>query len=171
MLINGDARYSYEQYVKMMYQKGYYVSPYYISLMSDEVYYVDNRILIVPANVDGEDKVYVFTGTSQKSTINSEPTEFMLYIEDINGLEFKDGDNIMLSLVKPNGVVNLFTRNYATWKFGITFDKGISLDPDKYLMFQAQKEIGVFDIDIIDVDLFRRKKKVERKNDRMMWLE
>lgn len=171
MLTSGDAHYSYDEYVKMMYQKGYYVSPYYINLMSDEVYCIENRILIVPAYVEGEDKVYVFTGTSQKVTILSEPTEFKLYLEDIEGHEFRDGDNIMLSLVMPNDVVNLYTRNYATWKFGIIFDRGVHLDPDKYLMFQAQKEIGTFDIDIINVDLFKHKRKIERKDDRMMWLE
>lgn len=169
--MSGDLRYTYDEYVKMMYQKGYYVSPYHINLMSDEVYYVDNKILIVPAYMEGENKVYVFTGKSQKTTILSEPTEFKLYLEDINGLEFKDSDNIMLSLVKPNDMVNLYTRNYATWKFGVMFDKGIHLDPDKYLIFQVQKEIGTFDIDIINVDLFRHKKKVERKDDRMMWLD
>ena len=171
MYISGDTRYSYDEYVKMMYQKGYYVSPYYINLMSDEVYCVDNKILIVPVYVEGEDKVYVFTGISQKATILSEPTEFKLYLEDIDGLEFKDSDYIMLSLVTANDVMNLYTRNYATWKFGITFDKGIHLDPDKYLIFQAQKEIGTFDIDIVNVDLFKYKRKLERKDDRMMWLE
>lgn len=171
MFMSEDTLYSYDQYVKMMYQKGYYVSPYYISLMSDEVYYVDSKILIVPIYVEGEDNVYVFTGASQKAAILSEPTKFKLYLEDINGLEFNDRDNIMLSLIKPKDVMNLYTRNYATWKFGITFDKGIHLDPDKYLMFQAQKEIGTFDIDIINVDLFKYKKKVERKDDRMMWLD
>ena len=171
MLTSGDTGYSYGEYVKMMYQKGYYVSPYYISLMSDEVYCIENKILIVPAYEEGEDKVYVFTGISQKVATMSEPTEFKLYIEDINGAEFKDRDNIMLSLIKSNDVVNLYTRNYATWKFGIMFDKGIHLDPDKYLIFQAQKEIGTFDIDIINVDLFKQKKKVKRKDDRMMWLD
>jgi hypothetical protein len=171
MLMSEDTRYSYNEYVKMMYQKGYYVGPYYINLMSDEVYCIENRILIVPAYVEGEDKVYVFTGMSQKATTLSEPTEFKLYLEDTDGHEFRDGDNVMLSLVRPNDVVNLYTRNYATWKFGVMFDKGVHLDPDKYLMFRAQKEIGTFDIDIINVDLFRHKKKVERKYDRMMWLE
>ena len=166
-----DTSYSYDEYVKMMYQKGYYVSPYYISLMSDEVYCIENRILIVPANIEGEDKVYVFTGMSQKVTTMSEPTEFKLYLEDVHGHEFRDGDNIMLSLIRPNDMVNLYTRNYAKWKFGVMFDQGVHLDPDKYLMFQAQKEIGTFDIDIINVDLFKHKKKVERKYDRMMWLD
>lgn len=161
----------YDEYVKIMYQKGYYVSPYYINLTSDEVYCIGNKILIIPAYIEGEDKVYVFAGISQKATMLSEPTEFKLYLEDIDGIEFKDNDNIMLSLIKPNDVVNLYTRNYTTWKFGVMFDKGISLDPDKYLMFQTQKEIGKFDIDIINVDLFKHKRRVERKHDRMMWLE
>lgn len=169
--MSGDTHYSYDEYVKMMYQKGYYVSPYYINLMNDEVYCVENKILIIPTYMEGEDKVYVFTGMSQKVTMLSGPTEFKLYLEDINGLEFKDSDNIMLSLIKSNDVVNLYTRNYATWKFGITFDKGIHLDPDKYLMFQAQKEIGIFDIDIVNIDLFKYKRKVERKDDRMTWLD
>ena len=169
--MSGDPRYYYDEYVKMMYKKGYYVSPYCINLMSDEVYCIDNKILIIPTYVEGEDKVYVFTGTSQKLTTLSEPTEFVLYLEDINGLEFRDSDNIMLSMVKPNDVVNLYTRNYATWKFGLTFDNGIHLDPDKYLMFQVQKEICKFDIDIYNVDLFRHKTKVEREYDRMLWLE
>ncbi len=169
--MSGDNRYSYDEYVKMMYQKGYYVTPYYISLMSDEVYFIDNKIFIVPVYVEGEDKVYVFTGISQKMKTLSEPTEFKLYIEDIDGLEFKDNDNIMLSLVKSTDIVNLYTRNYATWKFGVMFDNGIHLDPDKYLIFQVQKKIGTFDIDIINVDLFKHKRKIERKYDRMMWLE
>ena len=168
--MSGDTRYSYDEYVKMMYQKGYYVSPYYINLMSEEVYCIDNKILIVPAYIEGEDKVYVFTGTSQKVATLSEPTGFVLYLEDIEGCEFRDNDNIMLSMVRPNDVVNLYTRNYAAWKFGLTFDKGIHLDPDKYLMFQAQKEIGIFDIDVRNVDLFRHKKKAEREY-RMMWLD
>ena len=168
--MSGDTRYSYDEYVKMMYKKGYYVSPYYINLMSEEVYCIDNKILIVPAYIEGEDKVYVFTGTSQKVATLSEPTGFVLYLEDIEGCEFRDSDNIMLSMVRPNDVVNLYTRNYAAWKFGLTFDKGIHLDPDKYLMFQAQKEIGIFDIDVRNVDLFRHKKKAEREY-RMMWLD
>ena len=168
--MNGDPHFSYGEYVKMMYQKGYYVSPYYINIMSDEVYCVDNKILIVPAYIEGEDKVYVFTGTSQKITTLSESTEFILYLEDTEGREFRDGDNIMLSLARPNDVVNLYTRNYATWKFGLIFDSGIHLDPDKYLIFQVQKEIGIFDIDVRNVDLFRHKRKVER-SDRMIWLE
>ena len=168
--MSGDPRYSYGEYVKMMYQKGYYVSPYYINIMSDEVYFVDNKILVVPY-IDGEDKVYVFTGASQKIITLSDPTEFVLYLEDVEGREFRDSDNIMLSLVLQNDVVNLYTRNYAAWKFGLTFDKGIHLDPDKYLMFQTQKEIGIFDIDVRNVDLFRHKKKIDRKSDRMMWLD
>ena len=168
--MNGDPHFSYGEYVKMMYQKGYYVSPYYINIMSDEVYCVDNKILIVPAYIEGEDKVYVFTGTSQKITTLSESTEFILYLEDTEGREFRDGDNIMLSLARPNDVVNLYTRNYATWKFGLTFDSGIHLDPDKYLIFQVQKEIGIFDIDVRNVDLFRHKR-IERRYDRMIWLE
>ena len=168
--MSGDPRYSYGEYVKMMYQKGYYISPYYINIMSDEVYFVDNKILIVPY-IDGEDKVYVFTGASQKIITLSDPTEFVLYLEDVEGREFRDSDNIMLSLVLQNDVVNLYTRNYAAWKFGLTFDKGIHLDPDKYLMFQTQKEIGIFDIDVRNVDLFRHKKKIDRKSDRMMWLD
>ena len=168
--MNGDTRYSYGEYVKIMYQKGYYVSPYYINIMSDEIYYVDNKILIIPVNTEEEDNVYVFTGASQKITTLSEPTEFVLYLEDAEGSEFRDGDNIMLSLIRPNDVINLYTRNYAAWKFGLTFDKGIHLDPDKYLMFQAQKDIGKFDIDIHNVDLFRHKK-IKRNCDRMMWLD
>lgn len=169
--MSGDNRYYYSEYVKVMYQKGYYVSPYYINLVSDEVYCIGNKIIIVPLNIEGEDKVYVFTGISQKATTLSEPTEFKLYLEDVDGLEFKDNDNIMLSLVRPNDVVNLYTRNYATWKFGLTFDKGIHLDPDKYLIFQAQKEIHKFDINIYNVDLFEYKRNVKSKDDRMMWLE
>jgi hypothetical protein len=169
--MSGDTRYSYDEYVKMMYQKGYYVSPYYINLTSDEVYCIGNKILIVPSNIEGEDKVYVFTGISQKTTTLSEPTEFKLYLEDIDGLEFKDSDNIMLSLVRPNDIVNLYTRNYATWKFGVMFDNGVHLGPDKYLMFQTQKDICKFDIDIYNVDLFEHKINVVRKDDMMMWLE
>ena len=169
--MKGDNSYSYGEYVKMMYQKGYYVSPYYIDLMSDDVYCIGNKILIVPIYIAGEDKVYVFTGISQKAATLSDPTEFILYLEDLEGREFRDGDNIMLSIVKSDDVTNLYTRNYAAWKFGLTFDKGIHLDPGKYLMFQAQKEIGRFDIDVCNIDLFMHKKKVERKYERMMWLD
>lgn len=169
--MSGDNHYSYGEYVKMMYQKGYYVNHYYINLMSDEVHCVGNKIFIIPYNIEGEDKIYVFTGISQKATTLSEPTGFKLYLEDIDGLEFRDNDNIMLSLVRPNDVVDLYTRNYAAWKFGLTFDRGIQLDSDKCLMFQTQKEISKFDIDIYNVDLFEYKIKVEKKDDRMVWLE
>lgn len=163
--------YSYSEYVGIMYQKGYYVERYNIGIMSDEVYNIDNKILIVPEDVEREDKIYVFTGTSQKMTIIGDPTEFKLYLEDKNGSEFKDSDNIMMSLVNTKEVTNLYTRNYATWKFGVTFDTGIRLDSNKYLMFQTQKDIGVFDIDIINVDLFRHKKRIGRTYNRMMWLD
>lgn len=169
--MSGDHSYSYDEYVKIMYQKGYYVSPYHINLLSDEIYCIENRILIVPDYIEGEDKVYIFTGRSQKMSMLSEPTEFKLYLKDVHDHEFMDTDNIMLSLIRPKDVINLYTRNYATWKFGVMFDNGIHLDSDKYLMFQAQKEIGAFDVDITNVDLFKYKRKVERKGDRMMWLE
>jgi hypothetical protein len=168
--MSGD-NYSYGEYVKMMYQKGFYVRPYYINLMSDEVYCIGNKIFIIPFNIEGEDKVYVFTGTSQKATILSGSTKFRLYLEDIDSLEFKDNDNIMLSMIKPNNIVDLYTRNYATWKFGLSFDKGIQLDPDKCLMFQTQKEIQKFEVDIQNIDLFEHKINTEIKDDRMMWLE
>ncbi len=166
-----NARYSYDEYVKIMYQKGFYVGPYNINITSHEVYCIDNKILIVPIMLDSEIAVYVFTGTIQKMTIMSEATEFRLtYIEDKEGNEFKDSDNIMLSIVKPKDVVNLYTRNYATWKFGVKFEKGIHLEQDKYLMFQAQKDIGKFDIEIDNIDLFKYKNR-ERKYERMMWLD
>lgn len=164
--------YSYDEYVRLMYQKGFYVSPYNINITSHEVYCVDNKIFIVPICLDSEIVVYVFTGTIQKMAILSEPTEFRLpYIEDTEGNEFKDSDNIMLSLIKPNDIVNLYTRNYASWKFRVSFDRGIHLEQDKYLMFQAQKDIGKFDIDIDNIDLFKHKNKVERKHERMIWLD
>lgn len=166
--MSGD---DYSEYVKMMYQKGYYVSPYHIHLISSEVYCIGNNIIIVPSDIEGEDKIYVFTGASQKVATLSNPTEFRLYLEDVHGSEFKGDDNIMLSLARPNSIVNLYTRNYATWKFGLTFDKGIHLDSDKYLIFQAQKEIHKFDIDICDIDLFEYKRKIKRNDDRMMWLD
>lgn len=172
MYMNEYAHYSYGEYIKLMYQKGYYVSPYYIDIMSDEVYCIENKIFIVPTYIEKEeDKIYVFTGISQKEMTISNPTEFILYLEDIEGREFRDEDNIMMSLVRGNDIKNLYTRNYATWKFGVEFDKGIHLDHDRCLIFQTQKEIGKFNIDIRNIDLFRYYKKIENKIDRMMWLE
>lgn len=167
-----NTHYSYDEYVRLMYLKGYYVSPYNINIKSREVHYLENKIFIVPIALDGENVVYVFTGKIQKIRMLSEATEFrLIYVEDKEGNEFKDNDNIMLSLVKPNGIVNLYTRNYATWKFGVKFDNGIHLEQDKYLIFQAQKDIGKFEIEIDNIDLFKYKNKTEKKHERMLWLD
>lgn len=127
-------------------------------------------IVRLPIALNGENVTYVFTGKTQKIAMCSEPTEFKLYLEDDQGKEFKDDDNIMMSIIRPKDTVNLFTRNYATWKYGISFEIGVHIEQDKYLMFQSQKEIGKFDIEINNIDLFKRKNKIERKNERMMWL-
>lgn len=163
--------YLYDEYIKLMYQKGFYIYDHNIDLMSHEIYSIDNKIFILPIALNGENVTYVFTGTSQKIATCGEPTEFRLYLEDAQGKEFKDDDNIMMSLVRPKDCKNLYTRNYATWKYGVSFETGIHLEQDKYLMFQTQKEIGKFDIEINNVDLFKRKNKTERKNERMMWLD
>lgn len=161
----------YSEFVKTMFQNGFYVEKYSIGLMSYEVVCDNNKIVIVPAPFNDEDAVYVFTGTMQKDKILSGPTEYRLYLEDTSGKEFRDDDLIMMSLIKNDNLANLYTRNYPSWRFGVTFEKGIRLDPEKYIVFQAQKEIGSFDIDITNVDLFRRKNKVEKKEDRMMWID
>ena len=72
------------------------------------------------------------------------------------GIEFKDNDNIMMSLVRSGDTIDLFTRSYTSWKYGISFERGVRIEHDKYLVFQAQKDIGKFDIEICNVDLFRR---------------
>jgi len=166
-----EERPEYSQLVKYLYERGFYVERYSIGLMSYEVLCDYNKIIIVPVFANEEETVYVFTGTAQKAKILSEPTEYRLYLEDPSGQEFRDDDLIMMSVVKDGHPTNLYTRNYPSWRFGVRFEKGIRLDSEKYLIFQTQKEIGNFDIDIINVDLFRRKNKVERREDRMMWID
>lgn len=168
-----DNQFEYSQFVKIMYEKGYYVERYTIDLTSHEIYFADNRIFIVPESQSDEDTEYVFTGTLQKAKTLSDPTEFRLYLEDTEGKEFEDSDNIMLSTVKINEegetINNLYTRNYSSWKFGIILDKGIYLDSKKYLMFQPHRKIGTFKIEINNIDLFR-KKVTNNETDRMEWL-
>ncbi len=163
--------YSYDEYIKLMYQKGFYIYDHNIDIMSHEIYSIENRIFILPVALNGEDVTYVFTGRNQKISMLSEPTEFRLYLEDDRGCEFEDSDNIMMSIIIQKGCKNLYTRNYATWKYGVSFETGVHLEQDKYLMFQTQKDIGKFDIEINNVDLFKRKNRPERKNERMMWIE
>lgn len=160
----------YSQFVRLMYQKGFYVYQYNIDLTSYEVYFFDNKICIIPIAPVDEDIRYVFTGTSQKTKILSKPTEFSLYLEDDHGKEFEDHDHIMLSIVKDSNIENLFTRNYSSWRFGLTFNKGIHLDSDRYLILQSHKNIGLFDIDIKNIDLFK-KKIIDNRSDKMMWLD
>lgn len=161
----------YSDFVKMMYENGFYVEKTTIGLTSYEVICDYNKIVIVPAPFNDEEIIYVFTGILQKAKMLSEPTEYRLYLEDTSGKEFRDSDLIMVSVVKDGHATNLYTRNYPSWRFGTRLEKGIRLDSEKYLMFQTQKEIGSFDIDIINVDLFRRGHKIEKRDDRMMWLE
>lgn len=163
----------YSDFVGLMYQRGFYAMNYNINLMSDEVSCVDNKIIISPMISNDEKFVYVFTGITQKQKMMGEPTRFrILYLEDVVGNEFKDNDNIMISVVKSSSSpVDLYTRSYSQWKFGVIFDNGIHLDEDKYLMFQALKEIGKFDIEIDSVDLFIYKPRKERKIQNMMWLD
>ncbi len=163
----------YSTYTGIMYERGFYVQSYNINTMSDEVSCIENKILIHPIILEEDIYVYVFTGDIQKRIIPSEITEFKLYLEDEKG-EFKDNDNIMLSVCKLNDTpVDLYTRSYAQWKFGVSFDKGINMDSERFLMFQTQKEILKFDIDISNIDLFvyRQRRKRESFNSEMTWLD
>lgn len=163
----------YSKYVGIMYERGYYVTSYSINIMSEEVSCLKNKILINPIISDNDRYVYVFTGNTQKRIIPSEITEFILYLEDENG-EFKDNDNIMLSVCKLNDTpIDLFTRSYAQWKFGVQFDKGIHVDSDRFLIFQTQKEITKFHIDIDNIDLFvyKHKRRREDFNNEMTWVD
>src|SRR3972149_3203537 len=163
----------YSDYVGMMYEKGYYVQSYDISLMSEEVSCFNNKIFIKPMISDNDKYVYVFTGSLQKRIIPSHITEFRLSLEDETG-EFKDSDNIMLSSVSKfsDSPIDLFTRSYAQWKFGVQFDKGIHLDSDKFLIFRTQKEITKFDIEINNIDLFTYKHKTRREDsNEMIWID
>lgn len=163
----------YGQYVGMMYEKGYFVKDYSITITSDEVSCLGNKIIIRPIVSDDDRFVYIFTGAVQKKIIPSEITEFRLYLEDERG-EFKDNDKIMLSVSSPNNnLVDLYTRSYAQWKFGVQFDKGIHMESDRFLVFQAQKEIVKFGIDIDNIDLFvyKHKKKREDFNTDMTWVD
>lgn len=163
----------YGQYVGMMYEKGYFVKDYSITITSDEVSCLGNKIIIRPVISDDDRFVYIFTGTVQKKIIPSEITEFRLYLEDERG-EFKDNDKIMLSVSSlNNNLVDLYTRSYAQWKFGVQFDKGIHMESDRFLVFQAQKEIVKFGIDIDNIDLFvyKHKKKREDFNTDMTWVD
>jgi len=165
----------YSQFVKHLYERGFYVERYGIGLMSYEVLCDFNKIIVIPAPLNDEEVIYVFTGTEQKAKILSDSTEYRLYLEDTSGKEFRDDDLIMMSIVRvdSNGenIRNLYTRNYTTWKFGIRFGKGLILDSNKYIIFQSQKNIGKFDIDIRNVDLFRKKNKRDMETDNMMWID
>lgn len=165
----------YGKYVGMMYERGYYVQKYDICTISEEVSCFGNKILISPiVSKDGDDKfVYIFTGAMQKRIILSDMTEFKLYLEDEIG-EFKNNDSLMLSVCNINDVpVDLFTRTYAQWKFGVSFDKSIHIDSDRFLILQAQKEITKFDIEINNIDLFvyRQRRKREDFNTGMSWID
>ena len=163
----------YSKYTGIMYERGFYVQSYNINTMSDEVSCIENKILIRPIILDEDIYVYVFTGAIQKRIIPSEITEFRLYLEDEKG-EFKDIDNIMLSICKLNdSPVDLYTRSYAQWKFGVSFEKGINIDSERFLIFQTQKEILKFDVDISNIDLFvyKQRRKRESFSSEMTWLD
>ena len=129
----------YSQYVGMMYNIGFYVRPHDIHVISEEVSCSKNKIYINPIISENDKYVYIFTGNSQKKIIQSGVTEFKLYLEDENG-EFKDNDNIMLSVCKLNDIpVDLYTISYSQLKFGVIFDRSIHLNSDKFLIFQSQK--------------------------------
>lgn len=163
----------YGKYVGMMYEKGYYVQPYNMCTISEEVSCLRNKIIITPMISDNDKFVYIFTGTTQKRIIPSNVTEFTLYLEDEKG-EFKDNDNIMLSVSISNDTpIDLFTRSYAQWKFGVQFDKGVYMNSDRRLIFQAQKEIVKFDIEINDIDLFsyKQKRRKEDFSNEMSWID
>ncbi len=168
-----EAEAEYSKYVGMMYERGYYVSDYSINITSDEVSCFGNKILIVPMISENDKFVYVFTGGVQKRIIQGYATEFRLYLEDEKG-EFKDSDNIMLSVGRLNDTPeDLYTRSYAQWKFGVQFDRGVHVDYDRFLIFQTQKEISKFDINIDNIDLFvnRYKDKKRYVPREMMWIE
>ncbi len=165
----------YGKYVGMMYERGYYVQKYDICTISEEVSCFGNKILISSITSDNiDDKyVYVFTGNRQKRIIPSEVTEFKLYLEDEKG-EFKDSDNLMLSVCNVNDLpIDLFTRSYAQWKFGVSFDSGIYMNSDKFLILQAQKEITKLDIEINNIDLFvhRHRRRKEDLDIDMSWID
>ncbi len=163
----------YSKYVGMMYERGYYVSDYSINITSDEVSCFENKILIAPIISENDKFIYVFTGGVQKRIIQSDITEFRLYLEDEKG-EFKDNDNIMLSIGRlDNSPIDLYTRSYAQWKFGIQFDRGINMDSDRFLIFQTQKEIVKFDISIDNIDLFVHRNKDKKKylGKEMIWID
>ncbi len=163
----------YSRYVGIMYDRGYYVSNYSIDITSDEVSCFGNKIFITPAISENDKFVYVFTGGFQKRIIPSYVTEFRLYLEDEKG-EFKDHDNIMLSVSRTNDTpIDLYTRSYAQWKFGVQLDKGIHIDPERFLIFQTQKEITKFDINIDNIDLFvnRYKDRKEYFTKEMTWID
>lgn len=164
----------YSEFVKTLYERGYYVERYTIDLMNDEVSNIDNKIFIIPTiQRAGEDIIYVFTGTLQKIRTIGEATLFTLFLVDDKGQEYKDDDKIMLSIGRQSTgkISSLYTRNYAEWKFGTTFEKGISIDGDKFLIFQTQKSIGRFNINIYNVDLFKHKNTKEPLGDGMKWVE
>lgn len=165
--------YDYGDFVKLMYQQGFYIISYSINLTSEEVSCIDNKIIISPRISNDEKRIYVFTGIMQKQRMIGEPTRFTIsYLEDSEGNEFRDNDNIMISILRTNSTPSdLYTRSYSQWKFGVIFDNGIHLDEDKYLLFQTLKNIRKFDIDITNVDLFTFKLKKEREIENMMWLD
>lgn len=163
----------YGQYVGTMYEKGYYVIDHSITVISTEVSCSGNKILINPMTSENDKFVYIFTGSTQKKIIPGEITEFKLYLEDEKG-EFKDNDNVMLSVsIHNDTVVDLYTRSYAQWKFGVQFDKGTYMDSERFLIFQTQKEIIKFDIDISNIDLFvfKNKRKREDFDNHMTWVD
>ena len=163
----------YGQYVGTMYEKGYYVTDYSITTMSDEISCFGNKIFVNSIISENDKFVYIFTGAMQKRIIPGEITEFKLYLEDEKG-EFRDNDNIMLSVSRLNDTpIDLYTRSYAQWKFGVQFDKGIYMESERFLMFQAQKEIVKFDVEINNIDLFvyRHKRKREDFNSDMTWVD
>ena len=163
----------YSRYVGLMYERGYYVRTYNICTISEEVSLSRNKIILTPI-ISGDDRfVYIFTGIDQKKLISSDITEFLLYLEDENG-EFKDYDNIMLSVIRSNDPpIDLYTRSYAQWKFGVQFDKGVHMDSDRRLIFQTQKEIKKFNIEINDIDLFfyKHKRRKEDFSSEMKWID
>lgn len=163
----------YGRYVGTMYERGYYVQKYDIYTISEEVSCFGNKIIISPIICDNDKYVYIFTGISQKKIIPGDVTEFKLYLEDGKG-EFRDNDNLMLSICNCNSApIDLFTRSYAQWKFGVSFDRGIHMDSDKFIVLQAQKEIIKFDIEINNIDLFiyRHRRRKEDFNKDMIWVD
>lgn len=156
-------KFAYSEYVALRYEQGYYVFPHNIDITSEEISCIQNRIIIRPMISDNEDMIYVFTGSMQKE---NHITEFILYLEDENGYEFDASDNIKITLINSvdgnNEGTDILRRHYYFWKLGVQFDRGVTIDKSKSLILETNKQIGKFDIEIRNIDLFKKRTKDRR---------